>query len=250
MENLKRYFPFLVLGLGILVLIVGIFVFIKKNSGVKIESNEETEETVADIPFEERPFVSLAPSKDGHWLKLSVSGIKVEAKTLDYELLYKLPDGRTQGVPGTVELKDANFQRDILLGSESSGKFRYDEGVKEGTLTLRFRNESGKLVGKLSGGFTLQSDTKLLSSSDGKFSYELSDIPKGVYFVVSDTFGAPVLPEFEVVSGPYGIFASVEKKFSGNIKITSGQVYHFDGESWNKLDAQKASNIGVFAFGE
>ncbi len=247
MDNFKKHFPFLILGLGVLVLLSGVFVFTKKSKGVKVEPNEE-EETVAEIPFDKRPFVSLVPSEDGHWLKLSVSGIKIEAKTLDYELLYKLPDGRTQGVPGTVELKETSFKRDILLGSESSGKFRYDEGVKEGTLTLRFRDGMGKLVGKLSGGFTLQSESNLLSSLDGKFNYELLEAPKGVYFVVTDTFGAPVAPEFKVAAGPYGIFASTDKKVLGNVKNASAPVYYLDGKSWSKLDSQKSSNIGVFAF--
>ncbi len=251
METLKKYFPFLILVLGVLFLVVGIFVFVNnRNKATKVEKNEEAEEEVLEIPFEKRPFVKLIPSKDGHWLKLSVSEIKVKAKTLDYELLYKLPDGRTQGVPGTIELKDDNFERDILLGSESSGKFRYDEGVKEGTLTLRFRNEAGKLVGKLSGGFTLNFDSDLLSSSDGKFNYELSEVPKGVYLVVCDTFGTPVLPEFKVVSGPYGIFTSSDKKISGSVKNALGQVYYLDNNSWIKLDTQKPSSIGIFALAE
>lgn len=164
--------------------------------------------------------------------------------------MYKLPDGRIQGVPGTVELKEANFERDILLGSESSGKFRYDEGVKEGTLTLRFRDEAGKLVGKLSGGFTLHSDTNLLSSSDGKFNYELSEVYKGIHFVVSDTFGVSILPEFKVVSGPYGIFSSSDREIFGRVKNATTQVYYFDGKSWSKIDAQEPSNIGLFVLAE
>lgn len=250
MEKLKRYLPFLVLGLGVLVLLVAIFVFLNKNKG-KVEVNEEVDdEKIVEIPFEKMPFVSLTPSKDGHWLKLSVSGIKIEAKTLDYELLYKLPDGRTQGVPGTVELSSTNFERDILLGSESSGKFRYDEGVKEGTLTLRFRDNAGKLVGKLSGGFTLLSGTSTLYSYDDKFSFELSESPKNVYFVVVNTFGTPVLPDFKVLQGPYGIFSSENKKFSGRLAGVSGDVYRLDGESWSSVNSQDEIDIGIFAFGE
>lgn len=248
MEKLRNYLPFLVLGLGVLVLVVSVFVFVKKGKSSKINGGEEAEGTVMELPLEKRPFVSLVPSKDGHWLKLLVSGIKIEAKTLDYELLYKLPDGRTQGVPGTVELKESNFERDILLGSESSGKFRYDEGVREGTLSLRFRDSAGKLVGKLSGGFTLLSDTRVLYSYDKKFSFELSELPKNVYFVVVDTFGAPVLPDFEVLNGPYGIFASDNKKFSGKLTDVSGSVYYLNGEFWSKVDSQNKVDTGVFIF--
>ena len=68
--------------------------------------------------------------------------------------------GIQQGVPGTAKLDGGDIERKMLLGSESSGKFRYDEGVKGGTLTLRFRNSKGRLIGKLSTEFTLTSPKK------------------------------------------------------------------------------------------
>lgn len=248
MEKLKKYLPFLILVLGILVLLAAVFIFLNRSKGGVVADQEKEDEKASEIPFDKRPFVSLTPSKDGHWLKLSVSGIKIEAKTLDYELLYKLPDGRMQGAPGTVELGSSDFERDILLGSESSGKFRYDEGVKEGTLSLRFRDDGGKLVGKLSGGFTLLSDVRVLYSPDNKFNFELSESPKNVYFVVVDTFGAPVLPDFGVLNGPYGIFTSENKKFSGKLTDVSNSVYYLNGGSWSKVDPQNKVDTGVFVF--
>lgn len=151
---MKKYLPFILLLAGILIAMAAITVMKKGNSSKSNIANEE--ETVREVPMNQRPFISLTPSSDGHWLKLKIEQIKVEgAKSLDYELLYSLPDGRTQGVPGTVQLTGEDIVRDLLLGSESSGKFRYDEGVNNGTLTIRFRDVKGKLVGKFSTEFTL-----------------------------------------------------------------------------------------------
>lgn len=162
---IKKYLPFILVGVGVLVL-VGAFLFIRSSKKVGIE-----DETVKEIPVEQRPLVSLVPSSDGHWLKLKIEKIKVvKAASLDYELLYSLPDGRTQGAPGTIKLDGNDIVRDLLLGSESSGKFRYDEGVSGGTMTIRFRDSKGKLIGKLSTKFTMSSPKK------------------GVFEVTMDTF--------------------------------------------------------------
>lgn len=164
---MKKYLPLILIGVGILVL-VGAFVAVRNG---RSNSSTEDEETVKEIPAEERPLVSLTPSADGHYLKLTIAQIKVKnAASLDYELLYTLPDGRTQGVPGTVKLSGGDIVKDLLLGSESSGKFRYDEGVEGGTLTIRFRDGKGKLLGKLSTKFTFAS------------------VGKGVFEVTMDTF--------------------------------------------------------------
>src|SRR4030042_2297790 len=184
---MKKFLPFIILVLGIVVL-AGAFIFIKgqKQKGVSPASEDET---VKEIPIEKRPVASLTPSTDGHWLKLKVEKIVINAASMDYELLYQLPDGRTQGVPGTIKLdNNPKIERDLLMGSESSGKFRYDEGVEKGTLSLKFRDDTGKLVGKLSGDFHLQSAVAILNSVDGKFTYTLNKTPKSGYFIVMETF--------------------------------------------------------------
>jgi hypothetical protein len=212
--NLKKYLPLILVGVGLLVL-VGAFFMVKnaRNNG-----NVDEEETVKEIPVEERPIVSLVPSADGHYLKLSIAQIKVKkAASLDYELLYTLPDGRTQGVPGTVKLTGADVIKDLLLGSESSGKFRYDEGVDGGTITLRFRDEKGKLLGKLSTKFAMQSNTTTLSMPDGEFKYELDKKSAGVFFVTMMTFAEPNPSSVVVYENGYAVFASDGKPHSGKV---------------------------------
>jgi len=199
--------PFVFLGVGVLLLIL-VFVFIKNKKTVETEDDNGT---LVELAFLDRPFASLTPTADGHYINLKIEKLKVpKAVSMDYELLYSLPDGRAQGVPGTAELKDITyFERKLLLGSESNGKFRYDEGVEEGNLTIRFRDSKGKLLAKFSTKFHLQSNVTELTSVDTNFTYTLDKKPKGIYFITMETFGLPTSSSVaSVTSGPYAVFAS------------------------------------------
>ena len=184
-----------------------VFVFIKnKKSTVVVDESDVT----IEVAFIDRPFASLTPTSDGRYINLKIDKIKLpKAVSLDYELLYTLPDGRTQGVPGTVDLKgETSFERKLLLGSESSGKFRYDEGVTDGSLTVRLRDSKGKLLAKFSTKWHLQSTDLELTSIDQNFTYVLDKKPKGIYFITMETFGLMEASVSEAKLGPYGIFAS------------------------------------------
>lgn len=230
---MKKAIPFLILLVGILV-VGGVYMFVsRKNAPVVIQ---EEEEIVADVPLDKRPFTSLTPTDDGHWLTLKIENIVVDAASLDYELLYTVGDGRTQGVPGNIKLANQDMiERKLLLGSESSGKFRYDDGVETGTVTLKFRNDKGKLVGKLTTQFHLQSATSSLSSQDGGFTFDLASKPKKGYFVTMETFGLPSSISSKLTSTPYGIFTS-------STSIPSGTP----SAGWTQLDYENTSIVGLF----
>jgi len=235
---MKKYLPVLLFFIGLAV-IVGAFFFIKGRG----KTSGEEDERVPEIPLSQRPFTSLTPTSDGHYLNLFVCDQNVEgAESLDYELLYKTLDGITQGVPGTIKLMGkSEIERELLLGSESSGKFRYDEGVEEGKLTLRFRNDRGKLVGKLVTDFHMQSDTKELGSLDGKFTYELARA-SDEFFVTMETFGLPGPAPGNLASGPYGVFSSDGTDFPGVTNMT----HFWNGASWDELAGGASDEIGVF----
>jgi hypothetical protein len=238
---MKKYLPIIPVVLGILVLI-GAFMWVRGRKTADTANLPTNEEEVAEIPFESRPFTSLTPTEDGHWLNLHIDPVKLAGATsLDYELLYTVEDGRTQGVPGTVKISSGEaIERELLLGSESSGKFRYDEGVSEGILTLRLRNSQGKLIGKLSTKFHLQSNTDSLESLDSDFKYILDETPEDVHFVTMQTFGTPSSADgANNNSIVIGIFASSEEEFSGTPQ--------HDGEI-KTLEKASPSNIGLFVF--
>ena len=136
---------------------------------------------------------------------------------MDYELIYSTSDGGQQGVPGTVKLTGTDIDRPLLLGSESSGKYRYDAGVEQGTMTLKFRDASGKLIGKLSTDFHLQTGVTALTSIDGNFTYNLNAIAKNVYFVTMKTFAVPVASMVVVSQNGYSVFASDGKPHTGKL---------------------------------
>ena len=240
---MKKYLPFILLGAGIIVLIV-VFLVVRKNKQVV---PTEKEDITVTLSLNERPVASLTPSADGHWLKLTLTKILSSAASMDYELLYQLPDGRTQGVPGTIKLTGQDkIERDLLMGSESSGKFRYDEGVKEGTLTIRFRNDAGKLITKLSTKFALLSKTKELKSIDEKFVYKLASVNSKDFFVVMETFGVPKETPAEVATGPFGVFTSSKTAVSGVVTLEGTNIYLYSGSAWTKLDSGKSLGIGIF----
>ena len=240
---MKRFLPLIVLILGALVLVAVFFVI----KGRKPANTSESEETVAETPFEKRPVASLTPSADGHWLKLKIDKMGTLGKSLDYELLYSLPDGRTQGVPGTIDVSSiSNVERDLLLGSESSGKFRYDEGVKEGTLTLKFRDSKGHLTAKFSTTFSLFSGTDELVSNDQKFKYILDKVDPKAFFLVMETFGAPEGYPAGITSGPYGVFSVKETKVAGKATFPSGKIQQFASGKWSTVTDGKSQTLGIF----
>jgi hypothetical protein len=241
---MKKYLPLFLFLIGVIV-IVAVFYFITRST--KESSAPEDTETAPEVVLNDRPIASLTPTADGHWLTLKIEKFKVAAETLDYELLYTLPDGRTQGVPGSVSIKgEETVERKLLLGSESSGKFRYDEGVEEGTLTLKFRNSAGKLVAKFSTKFHLQSNTKDISSVDGEAKLTLKKIPTKTFFVTMSTFGVSIETPAELTGGPWGIFTSSTVPLSGTVSLGSAKTYRFTGSKWQELTGGVTSDLGIF----
>ena len=229
--KIKKFLPLIVFGLGVAVLALVYFLIIlpAKNKPV---ANPQDESALLNIPLNNRPFASLTPTDDGHYLDMVIDKIKIPAVSMDYEMLYTLPDGRTQGVPGTITLNgQATIERKLLLGTESSGHFRYDEGVKEGTLTLRFRNNKAQLIAKYTTQFALLTNTKTLGSVDEIFKATLTKLPKG-FQVVMETFGVPADAPGDVQYGPFGIFASNNTPLVGSVDATSYKISRYNGTSW------------------
>lgn len=242
---MKKYLPFILLGVGLLVVIIAFVVVKSKKTATTTDT--DTESSLLDVPLGKRPVVALTPDAEGHYLKLHIEKMQIEgAKTLDYELVYQVPEHPSQGVPGSIDVSDkTSFDADLLLGSESSGKFRYDDGVESGTITLRFRNEAGKLLTKFSSDFHMQSDSETITSQDGKLSIKLDKASKG-FFVTMPSIGVPKVLTGEPKAGPYVVHSSLGDQFSGKATISGASVSHFEGGDWKKLDDGTSKDLGFF----
>jgi len=153
---MKKFLPLILLIAGAVVL-VGAFLIVK---GENSTSSTQDVEKVAQIPKEKIPAISLSKTPDGHYIKLKIEKLELlSPNSLDYELLYEVPGKeQPQGTGSSVDVDSKDiFEAELLLGTESSGKFRYDEGVEKGTLTLKFRNDKGKLIGRTRTEFDLAS---------------------------------------------------------------------------------------------
>ena len=222
---MKKYLPLILIGSGVLVVLLAVFVVFRTLKSSTPTSSPDQAEVIPELPQSEWPVVTLAPTTDdkipnslGHLLDFKVQKINVSGATsMDYLLVYNTSDGGQQGVPGTIKLAGGDIDKNLLLGSESSGKFRFDAGVSQGTVTVTFRDGNGKSLGKLSTDFHLQSNETSLTSIDGKFTYNLDKPAKGVYFVTMPTFTQPDPSMYVVWQNGYGIFASDGKPHSGKV---------------------------------
>ena len=206
-----------------MVILLAVFVVIRTLKSTTSPTSQP--EVVRELSQSEWPVVSLTPTVDakipnslGHLLDFKVQKINVSgAASMDYLLVYNTIDGGQQGVPGTVKLTGGDVDKNLLLGSESSGKFRFDAGVNRGTITITFRDGNGKSLGKLSADFHLQSNETVLTSVDGKFTYNLEKPAKGVFFVTMPTFVQPESSMYVVWQNGYGVFASDGLPHAGKV---------------------------------
>lgn len=241
---MKKLLPLILLLGGVLVL-GAVFFFIAKSTK-ETAAPEEESEMAPEVALSDRPIAKLTPSADGHWLTMNIEKIKIAAKSLDYELLYSLPDGRTQGVPGSINLAGSELiERKLLLGSESSGKFRYDEGVTQGTLTLKFRNDKGKLVAKFATVWHLQGSATDITSVDGKLKLTLKKVPIKTFFITMETFGLPEGAPEGITTGPWGIFSSATTKLSGTLDLGTPKSYRYSGTKWVEVTPANF-DFGIF----
>ena len=199
----------------------------------------------------ERPFVSLTPTTDGHRLTIRIRNISPQVKSLEYELIYfadfegnKIERGLdTGGRPVFLEGK-TEFSKEILFGSESCTtgkcKYRYDEGVSEGTLTLKFNYEEG--VDKYMSSFRLQTGKQAaegLSTGDGTFLLKPAVKLNGYYLTLS-TAGIPANLDKDPVGLPYSVFPTISSKGIVSFKsdTTDANIYAYDGKVWKQLETK------------
>jgi hypothetical protein len=245
----KKYLSVLLIVIaGLAAFLSGFYLFKSLTSSPQEKLMKASEgEALQELSIDERPYVTLTPRPDGHELTLKITNVPEGFKAVEYELGYKNKDGVQQGATGKITVSSPVLERKILLGTCSSGRCRYDEGVERGTLTLRFRDDQGKLIAKFETGFTLNQGGSKLSSYDGKFSISGNLGKVNFFYVVMGTFGLPSTLPTKPTGEPYGVFASGKAKILATVSITGAEkIWGWDGTGWSKLQEGKTTFLGTF----
>lgn len=210
-----------------------------------VVTRPKIEEPVNTVPIEERVYTTLGILKDGQKplgkeLNLTVVDAK-GAETIEYSLEYQAGTS-VQGGVGTIfsNKEKAPYEVSILLGSCSAGgACSYHEGIKGGTLLLRFR---GSPVGNLKGEWSYyapNNDGKY-SSRDGKFQLDASDLKNG-YTVISQTMGLPRATNGEILAGPYHMDSTAKIKMDTSLTMRLNdetdkvKLLFWDGKSYKTI---------------
>lgn len=241
---MKNYLKFIIPGL--LILAVGGWFLFKKPSKTEapVQPARKMEE-VNIIAMADRPFVTLTPREDGREVELAIDRVK-NATKVEYEMEYQT-ESLIQGVFGTIDFtqEPAPVRKDLLFGSCSKGKCRYDEGVTGGSLTMRF--EGGSAPFALKTDFNLQQmfdrQGKFVSR-DSKATLDVgkTGLPNNTFMIVAGTLGLPAEVEGEVIAGPYAFLAAtspVLKNATISIQskddLTGAKLMYWNGKSYTEL---------------
>jgi len=221
-------------------LILPVFIFsacILKPSAPAKPSPTPEPKTI-ELKPEEKPYLSLIPSADGHWLKLKIDNISNFITQIEYELIYRAVDNQSEiekGLGDTVkEIQGNRVERDLLMGTSSCTngcKYKYDTGITGGNLSLTFITPNSEPLSYetpfiLKTGTELKKD-KILALSEENFTINLSN-PGSDYFLLLKNYGYPKNP---TISSVYSVFSSG----SGLGKVISIKPEGFTKENLNLL---------------
>jgi hypothetical protein len=141
------------IGLVILISIILFFTLNKKNTPeTKTTAKTTKASKKIELSADEKPYISLIPTADGHTLSLKITQIPPKFTSIDYELIYTAKDENIEiekGVSGTIKNSEYSSAKDLLLGTASCTngcKYKYDEGVTGGILTLTLTTDNKEYV--------------------------------------------------------------------------------------------------------
>ena len=138
-----------------IVVVVGIVVFVGIGVGIFLSQQKpkvavqtpKTEELGAIPTVDASVVVTLSALQGNKEIVLKSSSIPNGTTSVDYELSYDTKGQGKQGVIGTVsEIKGTSFEKQMTLGTCSSGRCVYHEVIGGIQVTLKFTGEYGEKV--------------------------------------------------------------------------------------------------------
>ena len=198
------------------------------------------------------PKSKIEPKSLGHWVTFTVDNIG-RFKQLEYEFEYTT-GSMIQGGLGRIDFTKERppVSKEIAFGSESKGKYKYDEGVYTGQFTFTFSNGEDAA---LRTDFNLQNageNNGIFTTPDNKAELRTGkELKSGDYLIIASTLGLPGPVNGKVIAGPYGFYADSSRSLTNSTLIFNGaeenaKILFWDGKKWQELTTQ-ALNEGVSA---
>ncbi|MFC1627233.1 hypothetical protein ACFL18_01595 [Patescibacteria group bacterium] len=242
---MKKSQLYLVIALALVAVVGGVFFFKnkKKSETADTKTPARKVEQINKLAIKDRPYVVLTPRADGKEVTLTIDNV-MGATNAEYEMEYTA-GAMIQGVFGTIDFSEepAPVSKELLFGSCSKGKCKYDDNVSGGSLTLRVEGQGDPYVLKSDFNLQLMSDREgVFTSKDIKAKLDVgTSLPSSTYVVVAGTMGLPAELEGEVLAGPYSFTTASTKAIKGNLTIqskddlTDAKLMFYTGTAWTEL---------------
>jgi hypothetical protein len=259
-QHLKYIIP-------VAIVLAGIFFFVSTKKTTDTVPGEGLSgrkvEPINKLPIKDRPYVTLTPRADGREVTLMIDNV-FGATSAEYELEYQA-ESLIQGVFGTINLTEDQppVSKDLLFGSCSRGKCRFDEGVTGGSLTIRFEGKDEPYVLKSDFNLQLMGDRQgVFTSKDIKAKLDVAaSLPSSTFVIIANTMGLPAEVEGDIIAGPYAFLAATSPTLTGaeltiqsKEDLTDAQLLYWTGTAWSELTAELAegkitapvTNLGTY----
>jgi hypothetical protein len=239
----------------IIVVVVGWFAFGSKllqkssNNSKPQPSLKPKVENINQLPLEKRPYIVIEPKSEtrpqdfGHWITVTIDKAQ-DYQSVEYDVEYQAGN-LIQGFMHQIDLSKEKqpVSKEGFFGSESKGKYKYDDGVIGGSILFKFFTNTTS-YDALKTFFNIQNMAEqkgLFSSNDTKAQLELGsgDLTAGDYVVIASTMGLPEPVTGKVLSEPYGFYATKNTKLKKAIlsikskeDLTNTKILGWDGKKW------------------
>lgn len=130
-------------GIVVLLLLVGFFVIKGQNTKTEVVEEAPVEDVIPTVDASVKVSLEASDAQNKE-VTLSASGIPSGTESVEYELSYLTASQGLQGVIGTVSLDGKRqFEKELTLGTCSSGTCVYHQVVGKIKLTLKFNGDYG-----------------------------------------------------------------------------------------------------------
>lgn len=131
----------------VIIIIIGLvvlFMVFNKPKPKKEEPQDDVLPKSEIIPTVDQSVEVILTSKNNKEVVLKINKIPLGTTSIEYELSYLAQGDLPKGVIGTIPLgNEESIKRSITLGTCSSGKCVYDQGVESIKVSLKFIGEYG-----------------------------------------------------------------------------------------------------------